>query len=211
MYAALTRYFNRISSVKLVKLGPVGAEGLLFHGARLYVEVPLTTTFFQAKGGPYSKVQTLILGENTNKLSQSKLQFLLNSFSGLQRIEVEWERPTSGNMLRSEHPVIQALSSVNVRSKKVFAVGDLPCGDLQELVLKYTIFPIVFPEDGEPHEDAKYYRSDGKISRGDGLGLYALEGDHRLGRCPADQSFAAGSSYCGKFTRALQSGDFRHL
>jgi hypothetical protein len=210
MYAALTRYFNRISSVKLVKLGPIDVEGLLFHGTCLYVEVPLTTSFFQAKGGPYSKVQTLILGENTDKLSPSKLQFLLKSFSGLQRIEVEWERPSRGDMLRSEHPVIRALSNVNTRSKKKFAAGDLPCGDLQELVLKYTNFPQVCPMDGEPpHEDAKYYRSDRKISRGDGLGLYALKGDSWMGPRPGDGSFA-GIGY-HKFARALQSGDFRYL
>jgi hypothetical protein len=209
MYAALTRYFDRISSVKLVKSSLARAECLLFHGTRLYVEVPLTTTFFQAKGGPYSKVQTLILAENTNKLSPSKVQFLLKSFSGLQRIEVEWA-PPSGDMLKSQHPIIRALSGVNIRSKKIFAVGELPCGDLQELVLRCTSFNRVCTGKGKPpHEDEKYYRADGKISRGDGLGLYDLKGDYHLGPLPGDKSFA-GTNH-DKFARALQSGDFRYL
>ena len=59
MYDALTQYFNRISSVKLVKLGPIDVEGLLFHGTRLYVEVPLTASFFQAKEGHTLKSRLL--------------------------------------------------------------------------------------------------------------------------------------------------------
>lgn len=210
MYAALARYFDRISSVKMVKSSPTTkAECLLFHATRLYVEVPLTTTFLQAKGGPYSKVQTLILAENTDKLAPSKLQFLLKSFSGLQRIEVEWG-PPSAYMLRCQHSVIRALSSVNIRSKKIFAIGELPCGDLQELVLRCADFTKVYTGEGNPpHEDAKYYRADGKISRGDDLGLYIRKEDSLMKPRPGDKSFA-GTSY-DKFARALQSGDFRYL
>ncbi|KIM40350.1 hypothetical protein M413DRAFT_177853 [Hebeloma cylindrosporum] len=212
MYAALARYFDRISTVKLEKMH--GNECvLLFHGTHLYVEVPLTTSFFQtkAKGGPYSKVQTLILAENTNKKSPSNLQFLLKSFSGLKRLEVEWA-PPSGSMRRSQHPVIRALSGVNIRSKKAFAVGELPCRDIQELVLKCTNFTRVFSMDGEPpHEDEEYYRADGKISRGTGLGLYSLKADPYMGPRPRDKSLAGSGWGHDKLARAFQTGDFRYL
>ncbi|KIM40349.1 hypothetical protein M413DRAFT_446536 [Hebeloma cylindrosporum] len=205
MYGALAQYFNRISSVKLAK---ANAPGLLFHGTRLYVEAPLDTTFFHAKRGPYSHVQTLILAECTNQLSPNQLQSILKSFSGLQRIEVEWA-PSSGDILRSQHPVIRALSNVNTRNKKGLKVATLPCRGLQALVLKCTSFRRVCPEDWESHEDAKYYRADGKIRRENRLGLYSLEEDCLVGPLPPDRSFAGRRD--NKFGRALRSGNFRYL